>query len=191
MLLSAHQSFPVAVTIQSFLLLRAFLTVCLVILIDELVDPGSQTLHIPPPRPPCSLTPPPFLQFYPAINALTDVFLQPALSPANPWIIRAGHRMPGVLPCSLSHSSLMAALSLPHSCGRGAARYFLAGHWLTWQLLEEELLRSAATATGKPASSGGHSSLCVMVCTDRTDLQCLPRLPCLHAFHLRKQLSGR
>ncbi|CAI5475934.1 unnamed protein product [Closterium sp. Yama58-4] len=112
-------------------------------------------------------------QVHPAVAALSNS-VAPRTAHAGAVAVRAGHRGATHL-CAYSEDELAEALQRAHHCGMGEARYYLGGVWMDWGLLEREVSRD-----NDPARLS-----CVLACSLRRDLGCLPHLPCLHALWLR------
>ncbi|CAI5494347.1 unnamed protein product [Closterium sp. Naga37s-1] len=110
---------------------------------------------------------------HPAVAALSNS-VAPRAAHAGAVAVRAGHRGAAQL-CAYSEDQLAEALQRAHHCAMGEARYYLGGVWMDWGLLEREVSRD-----NDPARLS-----CVLACSLRRDLGCLPHLPCLHALWLR------
>ncbi|CAI5964829.1 unnamed protein product [Closterium sp. NIES-64] len=110
---------------------------------------------------------------HPAVAALSNS-VAPRAAHAGAVAVRAGHRGATHL-CAYSEDQLAEALQRAHHCAMGEARYYLGGVWMDWGLLEREVSRD-----NDPARLS-----CVLACSLRRDLGCLPHLPCLHALWLR------
>ena len=103
-------------------------------------------------------------------------------------VIRASHRGPRQL-CSYSEEELQGLLSLRHSCGWGTQRYFYGGVWMNWQSLFEEFERKRGAGMGTGAEVDEPE--CVIACKFHADLHCSDSVPCVHAFYIRRNSTGR
>ena len=117
-------------------------------------------------------------------SPLLDAFLQKL---TDNIVIRSNHRGPSNL-CYFSEDKLREVLALNHSCGLGDQRYYVQGSWINWDSLYWEFEKPRDQSQSDYVEG---ESDCILACKDDPSLNCSAEIPCLHAFYLRRNSTGK